>query len=816
MDFVNRLRAARCVQKLKASTPPSPEETAAVTRQLRELGAGAVRPLIDSLGHGVARGPALQVLESLLDDDTLPLFVEALTSTNPAVVSGICHVLARSRGYQAFPLVDLLADPALPKAALEAVLLEKADEIPSRRLVEAVPDLPRDSRTVVFRLLDKCVDESALGSMLSLLGHDDWSVRLYMARLLGRFPQIEVKKGLAGLLQDANKEVRRQAVSSLHQVKATEAIPDLVRTLRDGDLKVQSAAIDAISNLGDASSVTDLLDVLKDESEYARRAAVEVLNEIATAEAIQDLLRALRDEDWWVRVRAADALGTLGGDHVVQAVIGLLDDDDDFIRRYAVEILNAVPSEKAVGPLVHALDDPDWWVRERSIDALAKTGDVRVVGPLIALMERDPGVTALCARALGELKRPEGIDPLCRIARTGDEDARREAAAALKAIDLRKLSPEQRDLVQAALKDAPVPAPGADGDQPLRVNPAHRPLDLESLRTDAATGRPVAAAGEDNGSGAPGSLNAGDGSGTPHSDAPATAPGPAALNYHKLVQGTTLLDRYTVLRRVGQGGFSAVYLVRDEVVQEEMILKILNPQLSADEVGLLRFVQELKVTRRLSHPNIIRLYDFLDLGGAHAVSMEYFRGQDLGCIIDEEAPLPVLRALRIASRICDGLAAAHAAGVVHRDVKPANVLIGPHDALKICDFGLASGGPQTGTRLTKSGYLIGTPEYMAPEQISGEGLDHRADIYSVGILLYEMLAGVLPYAAETPVKVLFQHLEAEAVPIEKRVSGLPEEIAALVRRTMARERRHRPADANELKASLEEAVAAVAAAQPEA
>ena len=263
------------------------------------------------------------------------------------------------------------------------------------------------------------------------------------------------------------------------------------------------------------------------------------------------------------------------------------------------------------------------------------------------------------------------------------------------------------------------------------------------------------------------------------------------------------MDRYTIRRRIGEGGFSAVYLVRDEAVGEDVILKILNPQLSADEVALKRFVKELRLTRRLTHERIIRLYDFLDLGGAHAVSMEYFPGKDLGKLIDAEGPLPVRRVLGIASQICEGLEAAHAAGIVHRDIKPANVLVGEGDKVKIVDFGLASGSQQMESRLTKSGFLIGTPEYMAPEQIRGDGVDSRADIYSLGVLLYEMLSGKQPYTADTPVKVLFLHLEGEAAPLRERVPGLPAEVERLVTWTMARERDDRPENARELQAAIE-------------
>jgi serine/threonine-protein kinase len=241
------------------------------------------------------------------------------------------------------------------------------------------------------------------------------------------------------------------------------------------------------------------------------------------------------------------------------------------------------------------------------------------------------------------------------------------------------------------------------------------------------------------------------------------------------------------------------------VIEEEIILKVLNPQLSMDETAAQRFVQELKLTRRISHRNVIRIHDFLDLGGTRAISMEYFPGRDLGQLLNESGPLDVARGLRLASRLCDGLAAAHAVGVLHRDIKPANILIGDGDETRLVDFGMASAQQASGegSGLTKSGLLIGTPEYMAPEQITGESADHRVDLYSLGVVMYECLSGARPFTAETPVKVLFQHLEGASTPLRELIPELPEAVGALISGAMARDPNDRPAGAIELRDAID-------------
>jgi serine/threonine-protein kinase len=287
------------------------------------MGVGAIDPVLECLSHGEARGHAMDVLANLLTEESLGHFLEALRSPNPAMVSGVAQVLSKHRGYDASRLVALLSDPSFNKSVIESILWAQVETLSARRLIMLIPEVNKDARTVVFRLLEKTADAGIVNDLIGLLSHDDWWVRQSAARLLGEFDEPNAIKSLMRLTKDSQKGVRLQAVEALHKLRDPIAIPALADRLRDDDLKVQTEAIDALVNFADASAVPHLLTVLKDDSEYARRAAVEVLNQVATNEAIYDLVSALRDEDWWVRVRAADALGTLGGEKVVEGVIGL-------------------------------------------------------------------------------------------------------------------------------------------------------------------------------------------------------------------------------------------------------------------------------------------------------------------------------------------------------------------------------------------------------------------------------------------------------------------------------------------------------------
>lgn len=785
MSLLSHFLAERRVQKLKTAQSLNETALSKLQDELAGMGPSAIPALLEALSHGEARPAALAVLSRLLTASTANVFVAALASPNPAIVSGVSRVLSDSHGYPAEELLPALSLPRASRSMLESILAAQAERLPLDRLLADMNGYSRETQAMIMRFLERSAVAAHVPEIARLLHSDDPRIRGSAARILARFSGETTERAITGLLADTNKSVRLEAVNALSALKAHAAVPKLVPLLKDPDFKVQTAAIDALCLLGTDSAVPLLLGVLTDELDTARRAAVEVLNAVATPAAVQDLVRALRDQDWWVRVRAADALGSLGGEKVVQAVIGLLEDEDDFIRRHAVEVLNAVPNQMAVDPLIKSLADPDWWVRERAIDALAKTKDPRAIEPIVELMSQEGNIEVLCVRALGTLGLPDGLEPLVRACRSEREEVRNGALEALRSFPQEPLNAEQKALLQQCIGRVPTGAPNGLT-RPMPIQPRFKPAADSPKEIDPRD------------------------SGTPAAPAPAAQV--SSLNFSNLEPGTMLLDRYRVIRGIGRGGFGTVYLAEDQAVGEEMILKVLNPQFSADANVERRFVQELKLTRKITHKNVIRIYDFLDLGGAHAVSMEYFAGRDLGKVLGDDSPLDPARSLRILAQICEGLTAAHAVGVIHRDIKPANILVGGDDETRLVDFGLASAGQHGGSRLTKSGLLIGTPEYMAPEQISSEAVDHRSDLYSVGIVMFEMLTGYRPFTAETPVKVLFLHLEGEPLSMASIAPHVPASLRELTMSTMARNRDDRPASAQVLHDRVLEELALLAKA----
>jgi serine/threonine-protein kinase len=187
--------------------------------------------------------------------------------------------------------------------------------------------------------------------------------------------------------------------------------------------------------------------------------------------------------------------------------------------------------------------------------------------------------------------------------------------------------------------------------------------------------------------------------------------------------------------------------------------------------------------------------------------MEHFDGRDLGTVAREDGPMPVERALSIMEQVLDGLEVAHGMGIIHRDIKPANILLDAQDQVKIVDFGLALVAQSTRSRLTQSGILVGTPEYISPEQITGQEVDGRTDLYSLGIVMYEMMSGRLPFSGSNAVNVLFQHLESEVPPLAEVAPHVPAWVSELMQRCMSRMAADRPSGAAEALALLRRAAA---------
>ncbi|PYU00983.1 MAG: hypothetical protein DMG38_05395 [Acidobacteria bacterium] len=266
--------------------------------------------------------------------------------------------------------------------------------------------------------------------------------------------------------------------------------------------------------------------------------------------------------------------------------------------------------------------------------------------------------------------------------------------------------------------------------------------------------------------------------------------------------GTLLADRYEILALLGQGGMGSVYKARDTELERLVALKLIRPDLASNPEILRRFKQELILAREVTHRNVIRIFDLGQTKGFKFITMEYVEGRDLRAVLRERGKLPLEETVRIIAQVCHALESAHAAGVVHRDLKPQNIMLDAKDRVYVMDFGIAHSLETPG--MTQTGALMGTPEYMSPEQAKGIKVDARSDLFALGIVFYEMLTGISPYKADTALATLLKRTQERPLPPAEIDPTIPKAISDVVMQCLEIDRDHRYSTAREILEDLGE------------
>jgi eukaryotic-like serine/threonine-protein kinase len=827
MNFLTAIQADRLIAQIREEADPTSPNAKKAFAKLGKLGNNAIPKILQALATADKRQTVeyVELLSSLITDKTLPLITRGLADGDPRTVSGTAWALSSNKRYNVNRLVDLLGEEDVSKPAVIEVLTAHKDRLNVRQLLGQIYFLQPSEKAAVFKLIDDVANEEMIPDLLARMDGKDPLVKMHLINVIARFDRPDVNHALQEQLRDANKLVRQAALVGISRSKTKVDVQLIANLLLDPDLDVMNKAIDVIVQLNHPETAKYLFPALKSENEFSRRAAVEILNAIGTTHSVKYLLEAVADEDWWVRSRASDALARIGGPRVVDAVLDLIRDKDENLRRAAIEILVVCRDKHAVDKLIEALRDKDWWVSERAADALAELGDAKALPALLEMIAKNDRSLPVALNAVGKLgnykmldrilpflqrtekevrisainavaqlageQQAEAVRPYIQQAAQGaDETVVKAASKALQKLE-GKLSPSGRFIGTStgltaagsvATSMTPPPMPAGGGRTPPPARPPPSPAATSTART---------------------LLVEGPDDGLEVAPPPAEAP---TFDLSALQAGDLIEGRYKYIQKIGKGAFGTVVLVEDTVVEERLILKFLNANVSSDEEMLKRFVHELRYSRRITHKNVIRIYDFLYIGGVYAISMEYFPSHTLGTEIANEKPMKAKKAVAYSIDICTGMSVAHQQGIIHRDLKPANILINDGGLVKIVDFGVAAAAKSGDTQLTKTGYVIGSPKYMAPEQILGKKVDERADIYSLGVIAYEMLAGNPPYSRGDHMSVMYQHVQGKAQPLQEANPNVPRELADVITKAMNVDKLKRHASMDELRMALEAVV----------
>jgi len=801
MAILGGFRADQLISQLTSETDTNSRTAQKTIERLKNLGPKVIPRVIDALAMSDKSHTMVfvDILASYVSDKTLNYYSEGLADGGERVVSGTAWALSSSNNFNANSLLDFFDDKEVSKPALIEVLKVHKKDLNVHDLLRRAYALEPKEKAALFKIIEEALTADMVPDLINRMGGKDPAIKIHLMQLLSKFQREDINRALEMQLMDTNKMVRSAALSALSNREGSLNIEKVTGLLQDPDLEVQGKAVDVIVKINHPETIKYLVAAMKDESEYTRRSAVEVLNEIGDPNSVKDLLSAIKDDDWWVRARAGDALAEIGGPKVVNSVLELIKDEDEDIRRTAIEILNATKDENAVDTLIKATDDEDWWVRERAVDALAHIGSKKALPKLVDMLGQNAKTDTVVVRAIGKLGDADVISKILPMLNRPEREIQVEAIKAISHLAdethaetirgvLQKIKKsEDKTIINSAdmaLKELDARYSESVLAENVRAEKMSEHtktllLENEELEKLIAEQKPAAAEAE-----------------------VAAAEAPQVLDIDQLEPGDVIDGRYKFIEKIGKGAFGTVLLMQDQVVDERLILKFLNPNVSSDEEMMKRFVHELRYSRMITHKNVIRIYDFLHLQGAYAISMEYFPSHTLSGEIPDSKPMPFAKALQFSMDMATGMAVAHQAGVIHRDLKPANILVNSDGLLKIVDFGVAAAASSGDTQLTKTGYVIGSPKYMAPEQILGKKVDEAADIYSIGVIMYEMVTGIPPYSRGDHMSVMYQHVQGKAKLCQEVNSSVPDDYAELISKAMSVDKSKRYQSMDELMDAL--------------
>lgn len=279
-----------------------------------------------------------------------------------------------------------------------------------------------------------------------------------------------------------------------------------------------------------------------------------------------------------------------------------------------------------------------------------------------------------------------------------------------------------------------------------------------------------------------------------------------------IVKGQRINDRYQIVKTIGEGGMANVYLAYDTILDRNVAVKVLRGDLASDEKFVRRFQREALAASSLSHPNIVEVYDVGEDNGSYYIVMEYIEGKHLKQLIKKRGSLTLTEVVDIMLQVTDGMSAAHDKFIIHRDIKPQNIMILENGLIKITDFGIAMA--LNSTQLTQTNSVMGSVHYLPPEQASGKGATIQSDVYSMGILMYELLTGTLPFRGDNAVEIALKHIKEPFPRIKEKNSNIPQSIENIIMKATAKNVKNRYADAKEMYDDLKTALTDARASEP--
>jgi len=759
----------------------------ALTEKLRDSSADSLQQLLEVIPQtsGAHRAMLTDICLAHVGGSHEDLFFQGLNNDATEIRKSTAQMLSQSAQINPAKLLKKLHEANSPKAEIIDILGFQAELIKPEQIITNALRLERDDAEQLLKLVYKSKQPIDLDLLhVEPAGIGSPALKIMLLRYLGTVEQPRVAELIARFLSDSNKTVVIEALKSLKSLNAdfdVSLILPAIGAMSDVARQLAIEIVEARATAGMAARLAPLTCV---KSDAVRETFIKLFVEHASTEGLEEFLKLIDLQDWWGKEQALKSLHKLGNDRLFSAAQGLSDHSDDFVReqaqRLAVRVSDPADIEQLFANALHE----NWQVRENAIEAIGNSGRRESIGILKKVIDEHPQSAIAVLKALVVLGQSKGLEVAFACLRMPEALVEREALETIGKLTTERYARAVRDKLMQLVPTLQATVRDTAGEVVARLTAEHGlpPINVdEEAYFDTRLSRFDDTGAFEKGTTQTQSTHPAQ----PTQPAQPTKPTqPLYQNIEEFKKGDLWLERYRIDREIGRGAMGRVMLATDEMVGESLILKFMHPELTAEEASRERFLREVRYSRKVSHPNVIRVHDMLSHEGLSAISMEYFQSRGIDEYLKEKGYFGGDAGLRILLQVVKGMGAAHDQDVIHRDLKPSNILMNDKGLVKIVDFGIASATSKADVNLTQVGSIIGTPAYISPERARGLEADHRSDIYAVGVIAYCMFAGRLPYLGE-PMSLLYQHIEGKAKPLHEVRDTVNPRISLLVQKLMA-------------------------------
>ena len=747
----------------------------ALVEKLRQSSRDSLEHLIQVIPEtsGVHQAMLTEICLENAQGTNEELFLNSLENDATKIRSAAASILSKSAQINPSKLFKKLHESDVSKTEVIDILAFQRERLKPEQIITNALKLDKTHAEQLLKLASDSVvplDLEVLHIEPESIGSP--SVKIMLLRYFGQVDQAPVAQQIAKFLGDENKTVVIEALKAFKSLPVKFDASVLLPYIESMTEVEHEMAIQVLKAQADAELVPRLAPWTCGKSEEIRQIFVRLFVKYVTPEGLEKFLKLLEKQEWWGKERSLKCLQKFGNDKLYSAAQSLTEHENEFVReqaqRFAAQNIDPADMEQLWENALHE----DWQVRDGAIASIGKSNKRESIDLLKKVIKKWPESAPAVLKAVGDLGFSKGLEIAFSCLRMSEALIQREALEAIGKLAGKRHAKTVRDKLMQKVPTLQATVRDTAGEV---VNRLTEEFGLPQLNVDQATYFDTRLIKfEDTQAVEQGTNQA--------PAAPATPP--PQQNIEDFKKGDLWMDRFRIDKEIGRGAMGRVMLATDEMVGEPLILKFMHPELTAEESSRERFLREVKYSRKVSHPNVIRIHDMLFNDNLSAISMEYFDSKGIDEYLKEKKFFDPGEGLDILLQVANGMAAAHNQEVIHRDLKPSNILMDDAGLVKIVDFGIASASSNTDSTLTKTGSIIGTPAYLSPERAKGQDADHRSDIYALGIIAYGMFTGQLPYTGE-PMSLLFQHLEGKAIPVHELKEDLDPAIGELVQRLMA-------------------------------